>query len=218
MRSFDAVKLVLDHAPKDLTPIQRLVLIQIAHRQPNCIASVPTLAAEIGVKQPKTVTKATRQLADLGLITVSRRYANSNSYVLNDRAFDAFKALNIPMFDAKLKGGLTPLTRHATPVKQTYNKQDIYIYPFKIDFEFDLTPNSVFWQRLLETREGLGLDVGVVRGLLERFQQHPNCTMARDGVTRSKRFFNTWLLNASRGVEGIPQKPEQGYSVAEGDE
>ena len=124
MRSFDAVKLVLDHAPKDLTPIQRLVLIQIAHRQPNCIASVPTLAAEIGVKQPKTVTRATRQLADLGLITVSRRYANSNSYVLNEMAFDAFKALNIPMFDAKLKGGLTPSVGRATPVKQTSNKQD----------------------------------------------------------------------------------------------
>ena len=57
----------------------------------------------------------------------------------------------------------------------------------------------------------------MVRDLLERFQVHPNCTMAKDGVTRSKRFFNTWLVNASRGDEGIPQK-RQGYSIAEGDE
>ena len=81
-----------------------------------------------------------------------------------------------------------------------------------------MSPNSVFWQRLLEAREGLGLDVKTVRGLLERFQQHPNCTMARDGVTRSKRFFNTWLLNAVEGDKGIPHKAEQGYSIAGGDE
>lgn len=124
MRSFDAVKLVLDHAPKDLTPIQRLVLIQIAHRQPNCIASVPKLAADIGIRQPKTISRATRELADRGLITVTRRYMNSNQYDLNVRAFDALKANDAGAPNIELKSALTPSVGRATPVKQTSNKQD----------------------------------------------------------------------------------------------
>lgn len=124
MRSFDAVKLVLDHAPKDLTPIQRLVLIQIAHRQPNCIASVPKLAADIGIRQPKTISRATKELADRGLITVTRRYMNSNQYDLNVRAFDALKANGAGAQNIELKGALTPSGGRATPVKQTIYKQD----------------------------------------------------------------------------------------------
>lgn len=124
MRSFDAVKLVLDHAPKDLTPIQRLVLIQIAHRQPNCIASVPKLAADIGIRQPKTISRATKELADRGLITVTRRYMNSNQYDLNVRAFDAFKVSDAGASNIELKSAFTPSVGHATPVKQTSNKQD----------------------------------------------------------------------------------------------
>jgi len=123
VRSFDAVKLVLDHAPKNLTPIQRLVLIQIAHRQPNCIASVPKLAADIGIRQPKTISRATKELADRGLITVTRRYMNSNQYDLNVRAFDALKANDAGAQDIELKGALTPSVGRATPVKQTINKQ-----------------------------------------------------------------------------------------------
>ena len=118
MRSFDAVKMVLDKAPKDLTPIQRLVLIQIAHKQPKCYATVGTLADDCGIRQKKTVSKAVKVLESKGLIAVNRRRYSSNEYVLLGRLM---VGREIP---AQL-GRLTPSPDpHATPVKQTLNKQE----------------------------------------------------------------------------------------------
>lgn len=120
MRSFDAVKLVLDHAPKDLTPIQRLVLIQIAHRQPKCFPSIEQLAAEIGVKQSATVTRATKELEAKGLIKITRRFKKTNEYKL--------LAVNIrqtiPMSDDVKEPFDEVLYPYATHIKQTINKQD----------------------------------------------------------------------------------------------
>ena len=125
MQSFDAVKLVLDHAPKDLTPVQRLILIQIAHRQPNCLASVAKFCEDTGIKQSKTVSRATKELAARGLIKVKKRFKNSNQYWINVEAFSALKANDaLKATNNELKGALTPNLGRATPVKQTSNKQD----------------------------------------------------------------------------------------------
>ena len=132
MRSFDAVKLVLDHAPKDLTPIQRLVLIQIAHRQPNCYPSIDQLAADIGIRQSATITKATKELEARDLIIIKRRKKKTNIYELNVLTLRGIIPMSnkdigetIPMFDDVLNHGETSIfTPHATPVKQTSNKQD----------------------------------------------------------------------------------------------
>lgn len=131
MRSFNAVKLVLNNAPKDLTPIQRLVLIQIAHRQPNCFPSIEQLAAEIGVKQPATVTRATKELEARGLIRIERRFKSTNKYVLevdNLRQTiplsDVDIRQTIPMSDEPNNTFDEVLYPRATHIKQTINKQD----------------------------------------------------------------------------------------------
>lgn len=117
MRSFDAVKLVLDKAPKDLTAVQRLVLIQIAHKQPKCYATVKELGREIGVSQEKTVSKAVKVLEARSLIVVKRRAYSSSWYSLHS-AF--IQGREIPTLDPALLPAVSP---HATPDKQTYNKQ-----------------------------------------------------------------------------------------------
>jgi len=82
--SFEAVKLVLDKAPKDLTLVQRLVLIQIAHHYPNPHLSQKTLAAEIGAKRVDTVNRAVQALVKRDLLIVKRQgQAKANKYELN---------------------------------------------------------------------------------------------------------------------------------------
>jgi hypothetical protein len=82
--SFEAVKLVLDKAPKDLTHIQRLVLIQIAHHYPTPHLSQKTLAAEIGAKRVDTVNRAVQALVKRNLLIVKRQgQAKANKYELN---------------------------------------------------------------------------------------------------------------------------------------
>lgn len=82
--SFEAVKLVLDKAPKDLTHIQRLVLIQIAHHYPTPHLSQKTLAAEIGCKRVDTVNRAVQALVKRDLLIVKRQgQARANKYELN---------------------------------------------------------------------------------------------------------------------------------------
>jgi len=82
--SFEAVKLVLDKAPKDLTLIQRLVLIQIAHHYPTPHLSQKTLAAEIGAKRVDTVNRAVQALVKRDLLIVKRQgQARANKYELN---------------------------------------------------------------------------------------------------------------------------------------
>jgi hypothetical protein len=82
--SFEAVKLVLDKAPKDLTLVQRLVLIQIAHHYPTPHLSQKTLAAEIGAKRVDTVNRAVQALVKRNLLIVKRQgQAKANKYELN---------------------------------------------------------------------------------------------------------------------------------------
>jgi len=82
--SFEAVKLVLDKAPKDLTHIQRLVLIQIAHHYPTPHLSQKTLAAEIGCRRVDTVNRAVQVLVKRELLIVKRQgQARANKYELN---------------------------------------------------------------------------------------------------------------------------------------
>jgi len=82
--SFEAVKLVLDKAPKDLTLVQRLVLIQIAHHYPTPHLSQKTLAAEIGARRVDTVNRAVQVLVKRNLLIVKRQgQAKANKYELN---------------------------------------------------------------------------------------------------------------------------------------
>jgi DNA-binding MarR family transcriptional regulator len=146
MRSFDAVKMVLDKAPKDLTPIQRLVLIQIAHKQPKCYATVGTLADDCGIRQEKTVSKAVKVLESKGLIAVNRRRYSSNEYVLLGRLM---VGREIP----DQLGRLTPSPDpHATPVKQTLNK---HLNKEKKSLVFSSKPGSAFWDVVAKARPDL---------------------------------------------------------------
>ena len=82
--SFEAVKIVLEFAPKDLTPVQRLVLIQIAHHYPKPHLSQKTLAAEIGIKRVDTVNRAISDLVKRGLLLKFRQgVMRANKYELN---------------------------------------------------------------------------------------------------------------------------------------
>ena len=82
--SFEAVKLVLDKAPKDLTITQRAVLVQIAHHYPNPHLSQKTLAAEIGIKREDTVNRAIAVLVQRDLLIKTRQgVMRANKYELN---------------------------------------------------------------------------------------------------------------------------------------
>lgn len=117
--SFEAVKLVLDKAPKDLTHTQRLVLIQIAHHYPNPHLSQKTLAAEIGCRRVDTVNRAVQVLVKRDLLIVKRQgQARANKYELNYGS--AVYAQTVPM--------TTRQTVHhvygQTVLKQTINKKE----------------------------------------------------------------------------------------------
>jgi hypothetical protein len=82
--SFEAVKLVLDKAPKDLTITQRAVLVQIAHHYPNPHLSQKTLAAEIGCRRVDTVNRAIAVLVQRDLLIKTRQgVMRANKYELN---------------------------------------------------------------------------------------------------------------------------------------
>jgi hypothetical protein len=82
--SFEAVKFVIDHAPKDLTHAQRLVLIQIAHHYPNPHISHQALAAEIGIKRRDTVIRCIKVLVERELLISKRQgHMRANKYELN---------------------------------------------------------------------------------------------------------------------------------------
>jgi len=82
--SFEAVKFVLDHAPKDLTLTQRSVLTQIAHHYPTPHLSQATLAAEIGARRVDTVNRAIAVLVRRGLLISERQgHMKANKYSLN---------------------------------------------------------------------------------------------------------------------------------------
>ena len=82
--SFEAVKYVIDHAPKDLTLAQRLVLIQIAHHYPNPHISHQALAAEIGIKRRDTVISCIKVLVERELLVSKRQgHMRANKYELN---------------------------------------------------------------------------------------------------------------------------------------
>ena len=117
--SFEAVKMVLDYAPKTLTPIQRLVLIQIAHHYPNPHLSQVTLAAEIGVRRRDTVNRAITKLVELGLLIKKRQgVSRANKYELNYTS---------PLY-AKTALMMSAQTAHhlsaETVLKQTNNKKE----------------------------------------------------------------------------------------------
>jgi len=82
--SFEAVKFVLDHAPKDLSITQRAVLTQIAHHYPNPHISHQALAAEIGIKRRDTVIRCIKVLVERNLVVSKRQgHMRANKYELN---------------------------------------------------------------------------------------------------------------------------------------
>lgn len=117
--SFEAVKLVLDKAPKDLTAVQRLVLIQIAHHYPHPHLSQKTLAAEIGVRREDTVNRSIKVLVERGLlIKVRQGVMRANKYELN-------YACPLYAQTAVMTTRQTAYHLYAqTAVKQTINKKE----------------------------------------------------------------------------------------------
>jgi hypothetical protein len=117
--SFEAVKLVLDKAPKDLTHIQRLVLIQIAHHYPNPHLSQKTLAAEIGIKREDTVNRAIAVLVQRDLLIKTRQgVMRANKYELNYAS---------PLYAQTVVMTTRQTAYHLygqTVVKQTINKKE----------------------------------------------------------------------------------------------
>jgi hypothetical protein len=117
--SFEAVKLVLDKAPKDLTAIQRLVLIQIAHHYPTPHLSQKTLAAEIGIKRVDTVNRAIAVLVKRNLLVKHRQgVMKANKYELN---------YALPIYAQTAIMTTRQSVNHLyaqTAVKQTNNKKD----------------------------------------------------------------------------------------------
>lgn len=117
--SFEAVKLVLDKAPKDLTIMQRAVLIQIAHHYPTPHLSQRTLAAEIGAKRVDTVNRAVQALVKRDLLIVKRQgQAKANKYELNYGS-------NVYAETASMTTRQTVYHVYGqTVLKQTINKKD----------------------------------------------------------------------------------------------
>jgi hypothetical protein len=117
--SFEAVKLVLDKAPKDLTHAQRLVLIQIAHHYPNPHLSQKTLAAEIGIKREDTVNRAIAVLVQRDLLIKTRQgVMRANKYELNYAS---------PLYAQTVVMTTRQTVNHLygqTVVKQTINKKE----------------------------------------------------------------------------------------------
>jgi len=80
MNNYQALDLVFGYAPKDLTLVQRLLLLQIAYHQPKCYQRVSTLAKSIGVRQEETVRVALKELVERGLISIESRKGRTNVY------------------------------------------------------------------------------------------------------------------------------------------
>ena len=117
--SFEAVKFVLDKAPKDLTAMQRLVLIQIAHHYPTPHLSQNTLAKEIGCRRVDTVNRAVQALVKRDLLIVKRQgQAKANKYELNYGS--NVYAETVPVIYAQTVNHVYGQTVH----KQTINKED----------------------------------------------------------------------------------------------
>jgi hypothetical protein len=142
---FEAVKFVLDHAPKDLSPIQRLVLIQIADHYPNPHLSQKTIAAEIGIKRVDTVYKAIKVLAKRGCLIIERQgQMKANKYKLNTRFTDTAQTA---ILTTRQTGNHD--TRQ-TAIKQTSkqtSKQSVLV--------FDSSPGSPFWDVIARLRPDL---------------------------------------------------------------
>ena len=117
--SFEAVKMVIDYAPKDLTLVQRLVLIQIAHHYPNPHLSQKTLAAEIGIKRIDTVNRAISKLVEFGLLVKVRQgVMRANKYELNYAS---------PIYAQTVNMTTRQTVSHLygqTALKQTINKKE----------------------------------------------------------------------------------------------
>jgi len=119
--SFEAVKLVLDKAPKDLTHVQRLVLIQIAHHYPTPHLSQKTLAAEIGIKRVDTVYKAIKVLVKRGCLIVERQgQMKANKYLLNYGSTDTVQT---GVLTTRQTGVLTTRQTGNHDTRQTVLKQ-----------------------------------------------------------------------------------------------
>jgi len=142
---FEAVKHVLDHAPKDLTLVQRLVLIQIASHYPNPWLEQKTIAAEIGIRRVDTVYKAIKVLEKRKLLVVSRQgMMKANKYRL-DNAFA----------DTAQTAILTTRQTGNHDTRQTAIKQTIKQTSKQSDLVFSSVPGSPFWNVIAERRPDL---------------------------------------------------------------
>jgi len=142
---FEAVKHVLDHAPKDLTLVQRLVLIQIASHYPNPWLEQKTIAAEIGIRRVDTVYKAIKVLEKRKLLVVSRQgMMKANKYRLDNGFADTAQT-----------GSVTTRQTGNHDTRQTAIKQTIKQTSKQSDLVFSSVPGSPFWNVIAERRPDL---------------------------------------------------------------
>jgi len=142
---FEAVKHVLDHAPKDLTLVQRLVLIQIASHYPNPWLEQKTIAAEIGIRRVDTVYKAIKVLEKRKLLVVSRQgMMKANKYRLDNGFADTAQT-----------GSVTTRQTGNHDTRQTAIKQTTKQTSKQSDLVFSSVPGSEFWNVIAERRPDL---------------------------------------------------------------
>jgi hypothetical protein len=142
---FQAVKHVLDHAPKDLSLAQRLVLIQIASHYPNPWLEQKSIAAEIGIRRIDTVYKAIKVLEKRKLLVVYRQgIMKANKYRLHDDFADTAET-----------GSMTTRQTGNHDTRQTAIKQTIKQTKKQSVFVFDSNPDSVFGKHIWGQRPAL---------------------------------------------------------------
>jgi len=139
---FEAVQHVLDHAPKDLSLAQRLVLIQIASHYPNPWLEQKSIAAEIGIRRIDTVYKAIKVLEKRKLLVVFRQgMMKANKYRLHDDFADTAET-----------GSVTTRQTGNHDTRQTAVKQTIKQTKKQSVLVFDSDPDSVFGKHVRSLR------------------------------------------------------------------
>jgi hypothetical protein len=187
---FQAVKHVLDHAPKDLTLVQRLVLIQIASHYPNPWLEQKTIAAEIGIRRIDTVYKAIKVLEKRKLLLVYRQgMMKANKYRFHDDFADTAET-----------GSMTTRQTGNHDTRQTAIKQTIKQTKKQSVLVFDSTPGSPFFVLIYSLRPDLSYEER--KAGLESFER------SRDG---------RWWIENARTDEKLLERVLACFPSAEGE-
>lgn len=200
--------------------VDKLLLLAIARRYSVSKGAWPSqkyLAKVCGMSE-RNVRASLKRLHDLGELVwdAGNSGGKANSYRITLFEQDTKIAGVSAKTSAKSAKTSAENDKNFRPLNNILNQLDISIYLMKVDFEFDLTPESRFWDAMREQKDLLGLSGDEVLSCLDRFKEHPNYKLTNDRRLQADRFLNVWLPNELLKVRGVPQE-RQGYSIAEGD-